>query len=228
MRNSLILLVGLYLIVPASCRADESTDLKQLRADLKSGEAVKKRKAVKQIIEMGSAAKSMAPDLINLLDRDRDVLVRRGAAEALGAVGGETKSTIAALARAMNDNDLEVISVASISLSKLGKQAVPSLREGLADKDNQVRRHAAEALAKIGPDAKDAVSDLLKAYEAEGTKTKQRGNNSVKASYVEALGAIGPDAKEAIPVFEAYLAEKKGQDRELRRVMTEAMRKIKK
>jgi HEAT repeat protein len=103
---------------------------------------------------------------------------------------------------------------------------VPSLQEALGDKDNQVRRHAADALAKIGPDAKDAVPDLLKAYQTEGTKAK-RGNSTVKASYVEALGAIGPDAKEAIPVFEAFLAER-NPDRELRRVVTEAMRKIKK
>jgi hypothetical protein len=81
-------------------------------------------------------------------------------------------------------------------------------------------------LAKIGPDAKDAVPDLLKAYQGEA-KMGKRNTNTVKASYVEALGAIGPDAKEAIPVFEAALAEKNG-DRELRRVLTEAMRKIKK
>src|SRR5437868_5191451 len=177
MRNSLILLVGLYLIVPSATLADESTELKQLLADLKSSETVKKRKAVKQITNLGTAAKSTTPVLIGLLDRDRDALVRRGAAEALGTVGGEIKSTIAALARAMNDSDLEVITVASISLSKYGKQAVPSLQEALGDKDNQVRRHAADALAKIGPDAKDAVSDLLKAYQSEGTKVK-RGNSS--------------------------------------------------
>lgn len=226
MRNSLVLLVGLYLIVPAFLRADESNELKQLLADLKTSEAVKKRKAVKQIINMGTAAKAATPTLISVLERDRDPLVRRGAAEALGVVGGDTKTTINALAKAMNDSDVEVIIVSSISLSKYGKQAVPALQEALADKDNQVRKHAAEALAKIGPDAKDAVPDLLKAYQAEGKQMK-RGTNTVKASYVEALGAIGPNAKDAIPVFEAFLAERNA-DRELRRVVTEAMRKIKK
>ena len=226
MRNCLILLVGLYLTAPAPLCADESTDLKQLLTDLKTNEAVKKRKAVKQLTSMGTAAKAAAPSLIYLLERDRDALVRRGAAEALGAVGGDAKSTIPALAKAMNDSDLEVITVASVSLSKYGKQAVPVLQEALADKDNQVRRHAAEALAKIGPDAKDAVPDLLKAYQAEGKQMK-RATSTVKASYVEALGAIGPDAKEAIPVFEAFLAER-NPDRELRRVVTEALRKIKK
>lgn len=226
MRYCLVLLVGLYLVNSSPLFADESTDLKQLLTDLKTNEAVKKRKAVKQITSMGTAAKAATPSLIYLLERDRDALVRRGAAEALGVVGGEAKSTIAALAKAMNDSDLEVITVASVSLSKYGKQAVPALQEALGDKDNQVRRHAAEALAKIGPDAKDAVPELLKAYQAEGKQMK-RTTSIVKASYVEALGAIGPDAKEAIPVFEAFLAER-NPDRELRRVVTEAMRKIKK
>ncbi|HQR05770.1 MAG TPA: HEAT repeat domain-containing protein [Gemmatales bacterium] len=226
MRNCLVLLASLLLIVPFPICADDSTDLKQLLIDLKTNEGVKKRKAVKQITIMGSAAKAAAPSLINLLERDRDALVRRGAAEALGVVGGDAKPTIAALAKAMNDSDLEVMTVASVSLSKYGKQAVPVLQEALADKDNQVRRHAAEALAKIGPDAKDAVPDLLKAYQSEGKQMK-RNTNTVKASFVEALGAIGPDAKEAIPIFEAFLAER-NPDRELRRVITEAMRKIKK
>lgn len=226
MRNSIVLLMGLFLALPLRGIADDSSDLKQLLADLKTNETVKKRKAVKHIASMGTSAKGAAPALIALLERDRDALVRRGAAEALGVVGGEAKATITALAKAMNDSDLEVITVASLSLSKYGKQAVPVLQEALSDKDNQVRKHAAEALAKIGPDAKDAVPDLLKAYQTEA-KQGRRGTNTIKASYVEALGAIGPDAKEAIPIFEAFLAER-NPDRELRRVVTEAMRKIKK
>lgn len=207
-------------------RADESTELKQLLSDLKGNEAVKKRKAVKQIATMGNSAKSAVPTLVWLLDKDRDVLVRRGAAEALGAISGDPKPTINALSKAMKDSDVEVIAAASVSLSKYGKQAMPTLQKALTDSDKEVRRNAAEAITKIGPDAKDAVPALLKAYQSEGPAVR-RGNNSVKASYVEALGAIGPDAKEAIPVFEKFL-EERNADRELRRVVTDALRKIKK
>lgn len=204
---------------------DNKDQLRQISTDLKSNEAVKKRKAIKQAGQMGATAKPLAPLLINMLDKDRDVLVRRGAAEALGNIGSEPKSTIPALARALNDEDEEVITLASASLSKFGKDAVPSLRAGLKEKDNKVRLHAAEALSRIGPDAKEAVGDLLKAYEAEAPN--MRRGNVVKATYVIALGNIGPDAKEAIPVFEAFLKER-NPDRQLQRVVNEALRKIKK
>lgn len=228
-RPLLLLSIALFILpggLSPSLKADETNDLKQLLSDIKSGESVKKRKAIRQITSMGTAAKSATPALISILDKDRDVLVRRGAAEALGAVGGDAKVTIAALAKALKDSDVEVIAAASVSLSKYGKQAVPTLQKALADTDNQVRQHAAEAIAKIGPDAKDAVPVLIKAFQSEAP-ARRRGDNSVKASYVEALGAIGPDAKDAIPIFEAFLAERNA-DRELRRVVTEAMRKIKK
>lgn len=205
--------------------ADESTQLKQLISELKGNEAVKKRKAVKQVAGMGASAKPAIPVLVSLLEKDRDGLVRRGAAEALGAIGGEPKVTIAALSKALKDSDAEVIAAASVSLSKYGKQAVPTLQQALTDSDNQVRRYAAEAIAKIGPDAKDAVPALIKAYQSEKPAMRRTSNN-VKASYVEALGAIGPDARQAIPIFEAFLNER-NPDRELRRVVTDAMRKIK-
>jgi HEAT repeat protein len=208
------------------CRADEEGTLKQLMNDLKTGEAVKKRKALNQIIAMKTAAKAAAPLVAGLLERDRDVLIRRSAAEALGVIGADSKLTIASLSKAMSDVDSEVIARAALSISRYGKDAVPTLRKALKEQDNQVRRHAADALANIGPDAKEAVPELLEAFKTE-SPAMRRGNN-VRASYVIALGNIGPDAKPALPFFKAYLEERKNNDRELRRVITEAVRKIEK
>lgn len=218
-------LLSALMLAPLAWADDSKDQLRQVSADLKSSEAVKKRKAVKTAGQMGSSAKPLTPLLIQLLDKDRDVLVRRGTAEALGNIGGDPKSTIQALARALKDEDEEVITHASTSLSKYGKDAVPSLRAALKEKDNKVRQHAAEAISRIGPDAKDATGDLLKAYAAEAPN--MRRGNIVKATYVIALGNIGPDAKEAIPVFEAFLKER-NPDRQLQRVVNEALRKIKK
>lgn len=230
MRNLVTLFCCMIIIISlmnsASLRADDSTEIKQLLSDLKGTESTKKRKAVRQIAEMGVAAKAAVPTLVSVLEKDRDVLVRRGAAEALGNIGGDPKMSIVALSKAMKDSDVEVIAAASVSLGKYGKQAVPTLQKALSDSDNQVRRYAAEAIAKIGPEAKEAVPQLIKAYQSEGPAMR-RGNNSVKASYIQALGAIGPDAREAIPIFEAFLAER-NVDRELRRLVTDAMSKIKK
>ncbi|HMP17007.1 MAG TPA: HEAT repeat domain-containing protein, partial [Gemmatales bacterium] len=191
-------LFAALLLAVSGQAADGQTQLEQLTQELKSSEAVKKRKAIKQIGEMGTAAKSLAPLLITILENERDVLVRRGTAEALGNIGGDRKQTISALARALKDADEEVIHYASTSLSKFGKDAVPALRQALKEKDNKVRQHAAEAIARIGPEAKDAVPDLLNAYKAEAPN--MRRGNIVKATYVIALGNIGPEAKDAIPV----------------------------
>ena len=224
-RYAALTLLSALMLAPLAWADDSKDQLRQVSADLKSNEAVKKRKAVKTASQMGSSAKALAPLLIQLLDKDRDVLVRRGTAEALGNIGGDPKTTIQALARALKDEDEEVINHASTSLSKYGKDAVPTLRAALKEKDNKVRQHAAEAISRIGPDAKEATGDLLKAYEAEAPN--MRRGNVVKATYVIALGNIGPDAKEAIPVFEAFLKER-NPDRQLQRVVTEALRKIKK
>jgi HEAT repeat protein len=221
---TLTLIAGLFLSTTTTLTADDSKDrLKQVTADLKSNEAVKKRKAIKQVGQMGSAAKSLTPQLISILENDKDVLVRRGTAEALGTIGGEPKVIIAALAKALRDEDEEVITYATTSLGKFGKDAVPTLRLALKEKDNKVRQHAAEAISRIGPDAKEAVSDLLKAYEAEAPN--MRRGNIVKATYVIALGNIGPDAKAAIPVFKKFL-EERNPDRQLQRVVREALKKI--
>lgn len=205
--------------------AQENSQVQQLIGDLKSNEAVKKRKAVKEIARLGISAKAANPYLISVLDKDRDVLVRRGAAEALGVIGGDANTTIPALARALKDSDVDVIAAASVSLRRFGKKAVPALREALSDKDNQVRRHAADALAGLGVEAKDAVPDLIKAYQSEAPNMR-RGNVQVKASYINALGEIGPDAKDAIPILKTSLAD--NRDRQLRRLVTDALRKIEK
>jgi HEAT repeat protein len=224
-RRVLVLAVLLVPVVNLS-RADEEGNLKQLISDLKTGESVKKRKALNQIIAMKTAAKSTAPLVAGLLQNDKDVLIRRSAAEAMGVIGADTKLTIAALSKAMKDTDSEVIARAALSISRYGKDAVPTLRKALKEQDNQVRRHAADALANIGPDAKEAVPELLEGFKTESPNMR-RGNN-VRASYVIALGNIGPDAKAALPLFKAYLEERKNNDRELRRVINDAVKKIEK
>lgn len=226
MKTTLAVITFVVMSANSMVFAQESNQIQQLIGDLKGNEAVKKRKAVKEIAKLGTDAKSANPYLIKVLEKDRDVLVRRGAAEALGVTGGDANTTIPALTKALKDNDVDVIAAASVSLRKYGKKAVPALREALSDKDNQVRKHAADALAALDADAKDAVPDLIKAYQSEAPNMR-RGNVQVKASYINALGEIGPDAKEAVPVFEAFLAER-NPDRQLRRVVTDALRKIKK
>ena len=79
------------------------------------------------------------------------------------------------------------------ALGRIGAAAVPALVEVLADPNPVVRRRAAQALARIGPDARDAVPDLI--------VTLQDRNEEVRKSAARALGQIGPDARAAIPAL---------------------------
>lgn len=227
MAPRVLIITGLIItLLGGPAIGDDPPELAGLLKDLKSNEAVKKRKAAKAIGELGKSARSAAPTLVSVLERDRDSLVRQNTAEALGEVGGDPKKVIPALGKAMKDPDQDVMSAAAMALAKFGKPAVPTLRKALAEDDNLVRKNAAEALAKIGPEAKDAVDDLVNALKNEKPAMRRR-DNSFKASYVEALGAIGPGAMPAVKYLEESIAAR-NVDREYRRVVNEALRKIKK
>ncbi|MFQ5795664.1 MAG: HEAT repeat domain-containing protein [Candidatus Bipolaricaulia bacterium] len=75
-------------------------------------------------------------------------------------------------------------------LVKIGPAAVPTLIKVLQDKDVDVRQEAAEALGKIGPDARDAVPALVEALRDEDW--------SVRQFSAWALRKIGPDAVPAL------------------------------
>jgi len=68
---------------------------------------------------------------------------------------------------------------------------VPKLIEYLRHEDAGVRSAAAKALAKLGPDAKDAVPAL--------TVEVSHDYSTARADAANALAAIGPDAKSAVP-----------------------------
>jgi HEAT repeat protein len=63
--------------------------------------------------------------------------------------------------------------------------------EALHAPDPLLRRQAAQALARIGPDARDAVPDLIAAL--------QDGNEEVRKYAARAIGQVGPEARAAVP-----------------------------
>ena len=80
------------------------------------------------------------------------------------------------------------------ALGRIGKAAVPALVDLLHDGDRRLRDHAAQALARMGADAKQAVPDLLSALREE----KDEG---VRKRIIRALGQIGPAASAAVPAL---------------------------
>jgi HEAT repeat protein len=79
------------------------------------------------------------------------------------------------------------------SLGRIGAAAVPALVEVLTDPNPVLRQRAAQALARIGPDARDAVPDLIVAL--------QDRDEEVRKSVARALGQIGPEARAAVPAL---------------------------
>src|SRR5215813_1203778 len=72
-------------------------------------------------------------------------------------------------------------------------------RADLKDQDVTVRLAAARALGNIGPEAKEAVPDLIAALKDQDAL--------VRGYAAGALGNIGPGAKEAVPDLRAALKD---------------------
>jgi HEAT repeat protein len=123
----------------------------------------------------------------------------------LTRVAPKHPATAEALKAALADRDsgLRVWTVTHIAAlpADAAPVAVPLLTAALADADadERVRRRAAEALAKFGPDAKEAVPALAKLLAAHDPATRQM--------VCETLGRIGPGAKDALPALLAVFED---------------------
>src|SRR5262249_28125695 len=82
-------------------------------------------------------------------------------------------------------------------------RALPSLTGALQDPDPFVRAQAAESVGRIGPHARGAVPDLIRAY---GT-----GDPEVSAAVTAALVKVGADA--VPPLVEALKSQREAERR---------------
>jgi len=117
--------------------------------------------------------------LVDVLQRDEDVFVRRSAAEALGQIG--TSTAAEALGNALHDAPLR--DKAKAALITMGEEATEILIHALRSREATVRQRAAEALGSIG-DAR-AAKPLCALLNDESL---------VRASARDALVAIGRPA----------------------------------
>ncbi len=78
-------------------------------------------------------------------------------------------------------------------------KTVTGLTEKLRDNDVAVRRSAAEALLKFGPEAKQAIPSLIKALEDTDRLVRRRA--------VECLDRMGSEASKAIPALTRVLQD---------------------
>jgi HEAT repeat protein len=171
--------------------------------------------------QFGSSPDQVAPLLIDAL-QDKNVLVRRQAANSLNAFPTHPGS-VPALIKALKDPDkptgdqISVAEYAIISLSCYGKNAlpaVPDLIELLKNEKPGLRERAIRALtdlarrddeiaAKVIPEFVKSLKDVQ--YEKEW------------GELASGLGIIGPRAKEAVPTLIDILEKHKTRDPKLAR-----------
>jgi hypothetical protein len=88
---------------------------------------------------------------------------------------------------------------AADALGRIGAQAIPYLQQALRSPDSEMKKQAAEVLARMGSDAKPAVNDLIVLLDDPDLE--------VRKVAVRTLGRIGPDAGAAIPALMRTLVE---------------------
>lgn len=147
---------------------------------------------------------------------DPDVQARRAAIDALEPLGNDAAGAAPALVLALGDPDRFVRWSASRVLGKIAPAeagaAVPALIRLLGDNDLDLRRGAAAALEKYGPEAKAAVPVLVDTLNATDVE--------MRVAAIHTLEGIGNEARPAIPALAAALGD---PDARVRQAAAEAL-----
>jgi HEAT repeat protein len=133
---------------------------------------------------IGPDARAAVPDLIPFLGRTEEPL-RAAAIETLGRIGPDSKPALPNLIAAFKDPKVSQLAIRAVS--RIGKDAVTPLIEALKDPVVTIRAGSAEALGRIGPDAKRAVPHLL------ALRDNEHQDSAVRYAAREALKLLDPD-----------------------------------
>jgi len=155
-----------------------------------------------------------------------DINIREGAALVLGKMGPSAGDAVAALTRALDDENSGVREAAASSLGKMGEAAegaVPSLRRTLSDDDIGVRNSSIRALKDIAIECEsqqavaalvdalgcesnamrtgviNALADIGKGAVPSTVEALRSNNTDVRRAAGVALEKIGPEASDAVP-----------------------------
>jgi HEAT repeat protein len=141
-------------------------------------------------VEVLGAFGSIRPlDLLLARLSDGSILVQRGAARALGRLGGGDIRAVDLLIAHLGDGDSGVRQNAAEALGQLGNpKAVAPLIALLQDSQGDVRQAAAEALGRLGDNR--ALRPLLSGFKGE-QKHRKDGVEDARRAALLAYGKIG-------------------------------------
>lgn len=147
-----------------------------------------RQEAVRSLAMIGEGASAAAQALGRLLKRNQSEQLRGQAALALGRVAPSAEATTAALRAALDDPSGWVAVCAAVALWGIDREpdeVVPALARRLTDPES--RDAAAQALYRIGTDARAAIPALVAA-------ARKNGDRLFHESVVLALRKIDPQA----------------------------------
>lgn len=159
-----------------------------------------RERAANALGQIGPAAKEAVPALIDAL-KDEEGKTNLYAAVALVKVGGNPQDAIPVLIANLQGNpycDWNV-KLATETLEKIGKEAVPALTTALKDMDWNLRFGATRALGQIGVEARDAVPELTEVF------LDRNENIRIRSGAMTALENIA--SEEALSVLNIYKEE---------------------
>ncbi len=175
---------------------------------MKSPKAIVRRGAMGALEFITPRPTNAIPALIEAL-KDRDENARYQAIESLATIGipGD-KATLGLVAKVLKDDSVEVrCAMLHTFWSWYGMggrpappAAIPLLIDALNDKNPEVRDEALDAIAPMGPSAKDAAPALIEAL-------RSKEFSKLRTKIVRVLGCIGPAAKAAVPDLLELLKE---------------------
>jgi HEAT repeat protein len=185
-------------------------------AQLQSDDYLERRKAALVLGVMGTKAKGAIPALTAALQDEAEV--RREAAFALSKIGPDAAPAIPAVIEAVAKEPgfrEDILERYAEILVGLGPDAIPELAKALKHKHFGTRFCAANALARFGRKAKEAIPALIEALKDPTTQAAARDvwlssfftrpDWMLFHQIAAALGEMGPDAHEAVPVMLAAL-----------------------
>jgi HEAT repeat protein len=148
------------------------------------------------VVGFGAGSAEHVPGLVQAL-KGADQNARLEAAQDLGWIGKNAKSAVPALLEASRAPGALVRVAAAESLVRIDpahqQAGVNSLVASLKDERKEVRRAAAEALGRLGAEAKPTLPALVEALKD--------ADADVRWMAADALGQIGAEAKTAVPAL---------------------------
>jgi HEAT repeat protein len=158
---------------------------------------------------IGASAMAAVPDLVKAL-KDKSPRIRAKAADALGHVGPFAQEAMPALVEACKQTNAQVkihVLGAIGQIRSHSEIALPALIQALRDKDEAkdgsrvtVAQMAAGTLGLYGPQAKEAVPELLKVLKSKDT--------FLRCTAMGALGRIKAQPDKVVPALRQALEEK--------------------